>query len=269
MAPEWILIWEGSTIVYMNLQSMERSKLRPDLSCISKMALKRVMKKHSMPSLIRVLVKWALSGEPIATLQCLPSDSIADVDKDIMEIVDSRQSRELAFLCQDPLVTPKTTSLHELGLVDGAMLHVMSVACDITLALNEGMVRILQGMPMKPVRVGDLEWVAMIAQVPPGQGDAWEVTFFAEACAYDVLFVGGSNSAHGILSVFIDDEHVGQVDQFSSQGSIMHCVLHWSSRSAGEHILRGGVQAKDVDSTDFWICLSQIVFQPVDGANVD
>lgn len=129
-------------------------------------------------------------------------------------------------------------------------------------------VRVLRGVELSWILVGSETGNEAFAQNPPAQGDSWEVDFESDGGAYEVCFYGGGNAHHGILSVYIDDVLVGEVDQYECYTTYpTRHVLQWeggAAGSAGKHTLRGTVTSKARRSLGYWFCLIEISFMPID-----
>lgn len=131
-------------------------------------------------------------------------------------------------------------------------------------ASKKGWLRVISGANFSSVLVGGRRGRDTWAQIPPAKGDTWEIDIDTEIGAYSIQFLGGSNPHHGILTVYIDGEEVGNFDQYQGQDVFpaMH-EIHWECETPGKHTLRATVNDKINCSHNYWICLNSITLQPV------
>lgn len=130
--------------------------------------------------------------------------------------------------------------------------------------MNESTVEVANGVPFSEIFVGGAFDKLAWAQNPPRRGDSWTMDFEAEKGGYEIHFVGGANPHHGILTVEIDGERIGVVDQHGDFDAYpSDHTLYWECETPGRHTLRGNVMDKSPKSFNYWICLINIKFEPV------
>lgn len=125
-------------------------------------------------------------------------------------------------------------------------------------------VRVVRGVRFSMVYVGGDSAFTAWSQNPPAINDSWEFDFDVECGAYEICFCGGNNPYHGIFTVEIDDQEVGIVDQYNFE-TVMATEhkVYWDCESAGRHTLRATVRDKNPISSNYWVCLKEVKFEPV------
>merc|ERR1711957_41568 len=89
--------------------------------------------------------------------------------------------------------------------------------------------RILKGPRASLINVGGDAAMPSWGQNPPAHGDCWEVDFEVDVGAYDIVFIGGSNPHHGTVTVRVDGEVTGVVDQYAFKNTYpTELPLYWA-----------------------------------------
>mmetsp|Transcript_8344 Transcript_8344/g.21217 ORF Transcript_8344/g.21217 Transcript_8344/m.21217 type:complete len:296 (+) Transcript_8344:82-969(+) len=248
-----------------NLQTGESSWEHPDQEPPRLIDLRERAKNMGQEALVDVSARWAMSGEVIVSVQLLTNNTVRVLRQEVAKASGNDRDSCALKLLFDGRVLSETATLAEIGVQNDATVEVVRSNCATAVELSLATMRILKGSRAEKVLVGTTFGADTFAQNPPAKNDAWEIQFVSELTTYDVIFEGGSNPYHGIFTVSIDGELVGEVDQYSQDTCYpTRHMLRWQAAFAGKHVLGVCVHSKNPEAHGFWVCLSTIRFQPVD-----
>lgn len=218
-------------------------------------------------ALLELPVHMMLTGERVALLNARADSTVEALATDVETSVQMSEALALS-LWHDGARLPAEVTLHEAGLQDGSRIDVVFQRQARTLEFHADTVRVLRGESISSVNIGGQPRSISQGQLPPSSspGDSWEFDFDAAPGEYEIVFRGGKNPHHGILTVRIDDEVIGTVDQFARRNEYpTEDVVRWrGSERSGRHALRGTVEASHPDTVGrrYWFCLTTIEIRP-------
>eukprot|EP00976_Prorocentrum_cordatum_P032784 667615-Prorocentrum_minimum.AAC.7 len=119
------------------------------------------------------------------------------------------------------------------------------------------------------IDVGRVAGFKAAAQSPPSRWDRWECTVSLGRGNYTITVLGGGNCYHGQLQLSLDGSKIGEtMDWYCAVTTYpyTHKVVNVSIAQSGTHTLQGEVVGKYKKAQDYWICLTEIQFDRIDGS---
>jgi len=219
----------------------------------------------TQPQMLELPVHRMLTGERVALLRMRDSDSVAALANEVERAVDVDAAVRATLWCGGAAL-PDEASLRAAGLQHGSRIEVVLQRRAQKFEFNADAVRVLKGSAILTVLVGGLSRMRTQGQRPPKCGDAWELDFDAAPGDYELVFRGGRNPHHGVLTVRIDGQVVGTVDQYSRDDEFpTENIIRWQGcAERGRHTLQGAVESCHPDAVGrkYWLCLTEIEIRP-------
>ena len=120
---------------------------------------------------------------------------------------------------------------------------------------------VVQGSPLRSVRVGGRSSQKTLAQVPPAQGDRWCLDVWLQRGRYALSIDAWENPAHGFLDISLDGRPAAAFDFCGPRTVRCSHRSDVSVRWTGPHRLVGSCDRTSAGldrATRHWICLRRL-----------